>query len=60
MSIMMGESYPNFSSVDEAEAKIPVFLKEKYKYENLSARPYNVPVFYQWYSKGIHEMKYEY
>lgn len=29
----MGESYPNFSSEDEAEVKIPIFLKEKFKYE---------------------------
>ncbi|RXP61391.1 hypothetical protein EC396_04140 [Lutibacter sp. HS1-25] len=28
----MGESYPNFSNEDEAEAKIPVFLLDKYKY----------------------------
>ncbi|MFZ3563521.1 hypothetical protein [Tenacibaculum finnmarkense] len=29
----MGESHPNFSSKDEAYAKIPVFLLDKYKYE---------------------------
>ncbi|MBT8318936.1 MAG: hypothetical protein KJP01_02270 [Gramella sp.] len=30
----MGESYPNFSSEDEAEAKLPIFLNEKMKYGN--------------------------
>ncbi len=50
---MMGESYPNFSSVDEAEAKLPIFLNDKYKYENPTAGTVK-PVFYQWYSKGIH------
>ena len=29
----MGESYPNFSNDDEAFAKIPVFLLDKYKYD---------------------------
>lgn len=29
----MGEGYPNFSSKDEAFAKIPVFLSEKFKFE---------------------------
>ena len=33
----MGESYPNFSSKTEAETKIPIFLKEKFKYSNKSA-----------------------
>lgn len=50
---MMGESYPNFSSTDEAEAKLPVFLLDKYKYQDLSAGTVK-PVFYQWYSGGIH------
>ena len=29
----MGESYDNFTDEDEAEAKIPIFLAEKFKYE---------------------------
>lgn len=33
----MGESYPNFSSEDEALTKIPVFLSEKFKYDGKSA-----------------------
>ena len=32
----MGESYPNFSNEDEALEKIPVFLKDKFKYEGKS------------------------
>jgi hypothetical protein len=30
----MGESYPNFSSDDEAFAKIPVFLSDKFKFQS--------------------------
>ncbi|WP_457617046.1 hypothetical protein [Lutibacter sp.] len=30
----MGQSYPNFNSSDEAELKIPIFLKEKFRYAN--------------------------
>lgn len=48
---MMGESYPNFSNVEEAEAKLPIFLLDKYKYQNLPAGTVR-PVFYQWYNKG--------
>lgn len=33
----MGESFPNFSSEDEAEEKIPVYLKEKYYFKNKDA-----------------------
>ena len=33
----MGESYPNFSNDDEAYAKIPVFLLDKYKYDGKEA-----------------------
>jgi hypothetical protein len=30
----MGESYPNFSSHDEAEAKLPIFLNDAMKFSN--------------------------
>lgn len=30
----MGESFPNFSSEDEAEAKLPIFLDDKLKFTN--------------------------
>lgn len=33
----MGEGYPNFSSEEEAEEKIPLYLKEKYYFKNRSA-----------------------
>ncbi len=33
----MGESYPNFSSEDEALTKIPVFLLDKFKFEAKTA-----------------------
>lgn len=33
----MGESYPNFTSEDEALTKIPVFLLDKYKYDGKEA-----------------------
>ncbi len=31
--LAMGEGFPNFSNEDEAIAKIPIFLKDKFKYE---------------------------
>lgn len=33
----MGEGFPNFSSEDEAEEKIPLYLKEKYFFKNRDA-----------------------
>lgn len=33
----MGEGFPNFSNDDEAEAKIPIFLVDKFKYETVEA-----------------------
>ncbi|WP_248724794.1 hypothetical protein [Seonamhaeicola sp. ML3] len=34
---LMGEGFPNFSSEDEAVAKIPIFLKDKLKFETYEA-----------------------
>ncbi|MFK7811633.1 MAG: hypothetical protein AB8B59_04010 [Maribacter sp.] len=34
---LMGEGFPNFSSEDEAEAKLPIFLEEKLKYNTYEA-----------------------
>lgn len=31
---IMGEGFPNFSSEDEADTKIPIFLKDKFKYDS--------------------------
>ncbi len=33
----MGEGFPNFSSEDEAETKIPIFLEDKFKFESKEA-----------------------
>lgn len=33
----MGEGFPNFSSEDEAEAKIPIFLLDKFKFDGKEA-----------------------
>ena len=46
---LMGEGYPNFSNVEEAEAKLPIFLLDLYKYEDLPAGTVK-PVLYQYYN----------
>ena len=47
----MGESYPNFSSHDEAEVKIPIALLDVYKYEPKDAGDI-VQVMYELYKGG--------
>lgn len=47
----MGESYPNFSSSDEADQKIPIALLDIYKYETLTAGQI-VLSMYELYSSG--------
>ena len=34
---LLGERFSNFSNEDEADEKLPLILKEKYKFENLEA-----------------------
>lgn len=34
---LMGEGFPNFSSADEAATKVPIYLKDKFKYESNEA-----------------------
>lgn len=34
---LVGEGFPNFSSEDEAEAKLPIFLKDKFKFNPKAA-----------------------
>lgn len=34
---LAGEGFPNFSSEDEAEAKLPIFIKDKFKFEPKAA-----------------------
>jgi hypothetical protein len=50
----MGESYPNFSSEDEAYAKIPVYLEEKFKYQEVEAGDLQ-PIMYKLYVDGVTE-----
>lgn len=45
----MGEGYPNFSSEEEAEEKLPVFLKEMYKYSKLEEGDI-YPIMYKLYT----------
>jgi len=47
----MGESYPNFSSHDEAEAKTPIFLVDRFKYNPKSAGDI-VATMYELYKGG--------
>ncbi len=51
----MGESYDNFSSEDEAEAKIPIFLSEMVKYEPAQEGTI-VPVMYKLYGDDIYDI----
>lgn len=50
----MGESFPNFSSEDEAYAKIPVYLKELFKYQEMEAGDFQ-PIMYKLYVSGTTE-----
>lgn len=47
----MGESYPNFSSEDEALVKIPIFLLEKFKYDGKVAGDIEA-IMYKLYVSG--------
>lgn len=44
----MGEGFPNFSSEDEAEAKLPIFLKDKFKYTTFEEGDIQ-PIMYKLY-----------
>jgi len=50
-----GESYSDFSSEDEAEAKLPIFLKDKFKYDGLSAGSV-VSVMYKLYKSDVDDI----
>ncbi len=50
-----GESYSDFSSEDEAEAKLPIFLKDKFKYDGLSAGDV-VSVMYKLYKSDVDDI----
>ena len=51
----MGEGFPNFSSEDEAIAKIPVFLKDKFKYETKEAGDI-VATMYKLYTTDVDDL----
>jgi len=50
-----GESYSDFSSEDEAEAKLPIFLKDKFKYDGLSVGSV-VSVMYKLYKSDVDDI----
>lgn len=52
---MAGEGYDNFSNADEALAKLPVFLKEKYKYELLKAGDIK-PIMFKLYTTDVQDI----
>lgn len=52
---VMGESFPNFTSEDEAEAKIPIFLQDKFKYEPKDKGSI-VPVMYKLYTTDVDDL----
>ena len=45
---LMGESYANFSSEEEAETKIPIYLEDKFKYETVEEGDIQ-PIMYKLY-----------
>ena len=51
----MGESYPNFSNLDEAKAKVPVFLSDKFKYDNKSAGDIEAIMYKLYVGGGVTE-----
>ncbi|NLP57608.1 hypothetical protein [Lutibacter sp. B1] len=51
----MGESYPNFSNQDEAESKIPIFLKEKFKYDTKKAGDIEA-IMYKLYTTDVDDL----
>lgn len=52
---LMGEGFPNFSSADEAAVKIPIYLKDKYKYEPKEAGDI-VSIMYKLYTTDVDDV----
>lgn len=48
---MMGEGYPDFSSKDEAAQKLPIYAKDKFKYDEVEAGDIK-PIMYKYYAGG--------
>lgn len=51
----MGEGFPNFSSEDEAEEKVPVFLLDKFKYDNKEAGDIEAIMYKLYVGGGVTE-----
>lgn len=51
----MGESYPNFSSEEEAEEKVPTYLKEKYFFKNRSVGDIE-SIMYKLYTTDVDDL----
>jgi len=51
----MGEGFPNFSSEDEANDKIPIFLEEKFLYDNKVAGDIE-PIMYKLYTLDVDDV----
>lgn len=52
---LVGEGFPNFSSEDEAEVKLPLLLKEKYKFEILEVGDVK-PIMYKLYTTDVQDV----
>ncbi|SDE71105.1 hypothetical protein [Cellulophaga baltica] len=52
---LMGEGFPNFSSSDEAAVKIPIYLKDKFKYEPKEAGDI-VSIMYKLYTTDVDDV----
>lgn len=52
---LMGEGFPNFSSKDEAEVKIPIYLKDKFKYESKEAGDVEA-IMYKLYTTDVDDV----
>ena len=52
---LVGEGFPNFSSEDEADVKLPLLLKEKYKFEILEAGDIK-PIMYKLYTTDVQDV----
>lgn len=51
----MGQSFDNFPTEDIAAAKIPIFLKEKFKYQTIEAGEI-IPIMYKLYTDDIYDV----
>ncbi|RKS55518.1 hypothetical protein BC962_0481 [Gillisia mitskevichiae] len=52
---LVGEGFPNFSTEDEADVKLPLLLKEKYKFEILEAGDIK-SIMYKLYTTDVQDV----